>query len=77
MYLYGFGYVRLCSACTYFIAEAGDEVRQVLQLFRVGQVVDTVRKHFGFLVLRHTSYLFCYGLVSEQHEFFHQFIGIF
>ena len=39
--------------------------------------MDTVREHFGFLILRHTSYLFGYGSVGKQHKFFYQLIGVF
>lgn len=38
--------------------------------------MDTIRKYFGFFVLGYTSHFLCYCPVGEQHEFFHQLVGI-
>ena len=60
-----------------FIAETSDELRTGYPTSPIGQVVDTVRGILWLFVFSTSSHLFCYGLVSEQHEFFTSFVGIF
>ena len=73
----GFGNVGLCATGAQLVAETGDELCQVVQLLRVGEVVNTVWQHFGFLAFGHTAYLFGYGTVGKQHELLYQLVGIF
>ena len=73
----GLGDVGLCTAGTQLVAETGDELCQVVQLLRVGEVVNTVWQHFGFLAFGHAAYLFGYGAVGKQHELLYQLVGIF
>ena len=73
----GFGNVGLCATGAQLVAETGDELCQVVQLLRVGEVVNTVWQHFGFLAFGHAAYLFGYGAVGEQHELLYQLVGIF
>ena len=73
----GLGHIRFCSAGAQFVAETGDELCQIVQFLRVGEVVDTVRQHFGFLAFGHTAYLFGYGAVGKQHELLYQLVGVF
>lgn len=47
----GFGYIRFGSAGAQFVAEAGNELCQVIQFFRVRKVVNTIGEYFGFLLL--------------------------
>ena len=49
--------VGLCATGAQLVAETGDELCQVVQLLRVGEVVNTVWQHFGFLAFGHTAYL--------------------
>ena len=42
----GLGYIRLGSAGAQLIAKTSDELRQVIQLFGIRKVVDTVREYF-------------------------------
>ena len=61
----GFGYIRFGSAGAQFIAEAGDELCQVIQLFRVREVVNTIGEYFRLFAFGHTSYFFCHSAVGE------------
>ena len=69
--------IRLGSACAKSVTETGDELCEVVQLFRIRKVVDTVRQHFGLLSFGCLAYFLCYGAVGKQHKLFYQFIGIF
>lgn len=53
----GLGYIRLGSAGAQLIAETSDELRQVIQLFGIRKVVDTVREYFWLFAFGHASYL--------------------
>ena len=48
----GLGYIRLGSAGAQLIAKTSDELRQVIQLFGIRKVVDTVREYFWLLGTR-------------------------
>ena len=67
----------LASPRAYLVAEAGDELVQVFQLHRVGQVVDTVGEYFRLLVFGHFADVFRHGAVCQQHEFLYQLVGFF
>ena len=73
----GLGYIRLGSAGAQLIAKTSDELRQVIQLFGIRKVEDTVREYFWLFALGHASYLFGYGAVGEQHELLYQLVGVF
>ena len=70
-------YLTLVACGTYLVAKAGNELRQVIQLLRIGQVVDTVGEYLCLLSLRYASNLLCHGAVGQQHELLHQLVGIF
>ena len=70
----GFWNICFCSACTYLVAEAGDELWQILQFLWIRQIVDTVGQYFRLFVFGYMSYLLCYGFVGKKHKFFYQFI---
>ena len=58
------GYFSFATSCADFVTEAGDKLIQVIQLVRVGQVVDTIRKYLRFFVFGDFSYVFCHRFVG-------------
>ena len=61
----GFGYIRFGSAGAQFVAEAGNELCQIIQFFRVRKVVNTIGEYFRLFAFGHASYLFGHSAVGE------------
>ena len=68
--------VGLRTFRAHFIAKLGNESTQFFELLGVGNVVDSIGKHFGLLALGLLANHFGHTAVGQEHKFLHELVGI-
>ena len=61
----------------HLVAEFRHKAAQFLELFGIGHVVNAIRQHLGLLAFGDNRDVFGHRTVGQEHEFFHQLVGIF
>ena len=70
------GGLRCGAGSLQLIAEAHHEGAQLLELLRVGTLVDAIGQRLGFLATLGLSDILGHGAVGEQHELLDELVGI-